>query len=491
MFRLLLEVFDNMHIPPTPFEGGVVRSVKIELSALIYSPFLKGVRGIILVGLIGSFCLSSCKKTTSPENEMGLTISDDSLLTLVQYQTFQYFWENAEPTSGMGRERTHMDDNYPADDKHIITTGGSGFGLMAILVGIERGFITREQGIERFTHIVNFLDTADRFHGVWPHWLNGETGKVKPFSKKDNGGDLVETAFLVQGLITVREYFKDGNEQEKKLAAKINELWKGVEWNWYTNKKDVLYWHWSPDYNWEMNFAIGGYNECLIAYVLAASSPTYAIKPEVYHKGWARNDSIKSDRKFYDLETVLDHYESSDEPVGPLFWAHYSYLGLDPRNLKDKYADYWKLNQNHALIHYRFCVDNPKKFNGYGENCWGLTSSYSIEGYAGHHPGNDLGVISPTAALSSFPYTPKESMQMLKYLYTPSRDSLIGTYGPYDAFSLSSKWYLPHYLAIDQGPIPVMIENHRTGLLWKLFMGAPEIQEGLKKLGFTTNSSKQ
>ncbi|MBL7845049.1 MAG: beta-glucosidase [Cyclobacteriaceae bacterium] len=428
--------------------------------------------------------LISCSASQKQE-EISSAISEDSLLTKVQYQTFQYFWDNAEPTSGLAPERTHMDGVYPQNDKHVVTTGGSGFGLMAILVGIERGFITRQQGFERFSHIVHYLDTADRFHGAWPHWLNGETGKVQPFSPKDDGGDLVESAFLIQGLLTVREYFKNGSEEEKALAAKIDKLWREVEWSWYTNGKDVLYWHWSPNHNWEMNFPVGGYNECLIMYVLAAASPTYPIIPEVYHKGWARSGAIKTDRTFYNLETVLDHYEHSDDPVGPLFWAHYSYLGLDPRNLKDQYGGYWKLNQNHALIHYRYCVDNPKGYEGYGENCWGLTSSYSIQGYAGHQPTHDLGVISPTAALSSFPYTPEESMKFLKFIYSPERDSLIGKYGPYDAFSFSSNWYLPHYLAIDQGPIPVMIENYRTGLLWKLFMGAPEVQQGLKKLGFT------
>src|SRR5690606_8580265 len=432
----------------------------------------------LFVALIG------CSVSEKKENT-STTLSDDSLLTRVQYETFQYFWDNAEPTSGLAPERTHMDNIYPQNDKHVVTTGGSGFGLMAILVGIERGFITRQQGFERFNHIVHYLDTAERFHGAWPHWLDGQTGKTKPFSPKDDGGDLVETAFLVQGLLTVREYFKDGSEEEKALAAKIDKLWREVEWSWYQNGKDVLYWHWSPKHNWEMNFPVGGYNECLIMYVLAAASPTYPISPDAYHKGWARNGEIKTNRKFYDLETVLDHYEHSDDAIGPLFWAHYSYLGLDPRNLKDQYGDYWLLNKNHALIHYRYCVDNPKGYEGYGENCWGLTSSYSMKGYAGHQPDGDLGVISPTAALSSFPYTPEESMKFLKFMYAPERDSLIGAYGPYDAFSFSSNWYLPRYLAIDQGPIPVMIENHRTGLLWKLFMGAPEVQEGLKKLGFT------
>ncbi|HMV09602.1 MAG TPA: glucoamylase family protein [Cyclobacteriaceae bacterium] len=444
-------------------------------------------RYLFLFVLIVMIC-ASCSKQPKQEMKLAaddtLAISEDSLLTLVQYQTFQYFWDNAEKTSGLGKERTHMDNIYPDHDQTVVTTGGSGFGIMAILVGIERGFITREQALERYTQIVNFLDTADRFHGAWPHWIEGTTGKVKPFGRKDNGGDLVETSFLMQGLLTVREYFKDGNEQEKALAAKINKLWREIDWTWYTHGQNVLYWHWSPEYNWEMNFPVGGYNECLITYVMAASSPTHSIKPEVYHQGWARNDSIKTDRVFYDLPTVLDHFEGNDDPVGPLFWAHYSYLGLDPRHLQDRYADYWKLNQNHALIQYRYCVDNPKGYEGYGPNCWGLTSSYSPVGYAGHSPSEDLGVISPTAALSSFPYTPKESMQFLKFIYAPSRDSLVGTYGPYDAFSFSKEWYLKRYLAIDQGPIPVMIENYRTGMLWKLFMQAPEVQEGLKKLGF-------
>ena len=415
-----------------------------------------------------------------------IALSEDSLLNKVQYQTFQYFWEGAEPTSGMARERLHMDNIYPTHGPEIITSGGSGFGLMAILVGIERGFITREAAFERFEKIVEFLEKADRFHGVWPHWWNGETGKVEPFSKKDDGGDLVETAFLAQGLLCVRQFFKDGNQEEKALADRINKLWEEIEWDWHTRGgENVLYWHWSPNYDWDMNFAVRGYNECLIMYVLAAASPTHSINPEVYHEGWAMDGKIKTDRVYLGYETVLDHYETNNSPVGPLFWAHYSYLGLDPRELFDKYADYWELNKNHALIHYKHCVENPNHYKGYGENTWGLTSSYSMKGYAGHRPDEDLGVISPTAALSSFPYTPNESMQFLKYLYQEA-DTLVGKYGPYDAFSLESNWFLPRYLAIDQGPIPVMIENYRSGFIWNLFMSSPEIEKGLHKLGFSS-----
>lgn len=409
--------------------------------------------------------------------------SQNELMDRLQRETFNYFWEGAEPVSGLARERIHMDGIYPNHHKDIITIGGSGFGLMAILVGVERGFITRDQALERFSRSIDFLAKADRFHGAWPHWLL-PNGKTTPFSKKDDGGDLVETAFLIQGLLTVKEYLDLSVPKERELADKIQQLWEAVEWDWYTKGgEDVLYWHWSPNYDWEMNFPVGGYNEALIMYVLAAASPTHAINKSVYEKGWALDGTIAKDTLYYDLQTELNHYEHDASPVGPLFWAHYSYLGLDPNGLEDKYADYQKLNTNHALIHYRHCMENPKAYNGYGKDCWGLTSSYSLKGYAGHRPDHDLGVISPTAALSSMPYTPQESMRFLKFIYTEN-DSLIGKYGPYDAFSFESEWFLPRYLAIDQGPIPVMVENYRSGLLWKLFMKNAEVQEGLKKLGF-------
>ena len=430
--------------------------------------------------------LISCNSKKPGENKAEI-ISDDSLLTLVELKTFRYFWDGAEPVSGAARERFHVDDVYPQNDKHIITSGGTGFGVMAILIGIERNFITRQQGLERLTQIVNFLEKADRFHGVWPHWMNGETGKVKPFSKKDDGGDLVETAYLIQGLLCVRQYIQNGNEEEKSLATRIDKLWKEVEWDWHRQGgKNILFWHWSPQYQWEMNFGIEGYNECLITYVLASSSPTHSVPAEVYHEGWARSGAMKNDSSHqqYGLHLDLKH-NGAQQYGGPLFWSHYSFLGLDPRNLKDRYADYWKHNVNHTLIDYKYCVENPNQYKGYGENCWGLTASYSIKGYAAHSPKEDLGVISPTGALSSFPYTPKESMNALKHFYIDLGDKILGPYGFYDAFSVHDNWYTQHYLAIDQGPAVVMIENYRSGLLWKLFMSCPEIHSGLDKLGFT------
>lgn len=442
--------------------------------------------------------LSACKQgqrsaAQKIEEKQYVTLADadTALFRQVQQQTFQYFWDGAEPTSGMGRERFHADNIYPDNDKHVVTSGGSGFGVMAILVGIERGFVRKEAGRLHLEKIVHFLETADRFHGAWPHWFNGETGKVVPFGKIDNGGDLVETSFMLQGLLCVRQYYQNGNAAEKALAARADKLWKEVEFDWYRNGKNVLYWHWSPEYGWKMNFPVHGYNECLIMYVLAASSPTHGVPAEVYHEGWAEkgkiNDVNKPDgiAKTYPYKLQMKH-QGDAWNGGPLFWAHYSYLGLDPHGLKDKYADYWKENTTQSLINYQWCVDNPKKFKGYGANNWGLTSSYSVEGYAGHAPtmDRDLGVISPTAALSSFPYIPQQSMAAMKHWYNDLKDKLWGPYGFYDSFSEQDNWWLPRYLAIDQGPIVVMMENYRTGMLWKLFMSCPEIQGGLKKLNF-------
>ena len=410
--------------------------------------------------------------------------NDDEFLDYIQKVHLGYMWDGAESNSGLAPERIHLDEIGTQSDSSIVTTGGSGFGIAGLIVGIDRGFISREEGVRRLARIVDFLGKADRYHGVWSHWIDGKTGKTKPFGKKDNGGDIVESSFLMSGLLIVREYFKDGNEAEKALAADIDSLWRDMDFQWYTKGgEDVIYWHWSPDYGWEMNFPLEGYNECLITYILAASSPTHPVSSEVYHKGWARSGDIISADKAYGLPMVLRH-NGAEVAGGPLFWAHYSWIGLDPRGLKDKYGDYWVLNRSHALANYRYCQDNPKGYKGYGPSCWGLTASYSPSGYSAHFPQNDLGVITPTAALSSFPYTPEESMAALKGFYEKG-DWIWGKYGFYDAFSEPADWTMPRYLAIDQLTITPMIENYRTGLLWSLFMGAPEIREGIRKLGFT------
>jgi len=170
---------------------------------------------------------------------------------------------------------------------------------------------------------------------------------------------------------------------------------------------------------------------------------------------------------------------------GPLFFAQYSFLGIDPRGLKDKWADYEIQVRNHSLINYTYCVTNPKKYYGYSDSCWGLTASDDASGYSAHEPNNDNGTISPTAALSSIPYTPAQSMAALHYFYYRLGDKTWKQYGFIDAFALQQPWFATSFLAIDQGPIIIMLENHRSGLLWNLMKTCPEVKAGMKKLGFT------
>ncbi len=399
-------------------------------------------------------------------------ISDDALLTKVQEHTFKYFWDYAHPVSGLARERLGSDET--------VTTGGSGFGIMTIPVGVERGFITRSEGAERMRRIVDFLGgKAQRFHGAFSHWMNGTTGAVIPFSGNDNGADLVETAFLMQGLLAASGYFDA--PQEADIRSGIDAIWRAVEWDWFTRGgQDVLYWHWSPDRDWAMNMQISGWNEGLIVYVLAASSPTHPVSASAYHKGWARQGGIRNGRSFYGVQLPL-----GSDLGGPMFFAHYSFLGLDPRGLKDSYADYWEQNTAHARINQAYCAANPKGHAGYGADCWGLTASDIKGGYTASSPTNDRGTIAPTAALASMPYTPDESLAALRTFYYVYGDRLWGEYGLYDAFCLDRAWFASSYLAIDQGPIAVMIENYRSGMLWDCFMKHPDVAAGLSALGFS------
>jgi hypothetical protein len=402
-------------------------------------------------------------------------ITDSALLTLVEQQTFKYFWDFGDPTSGMARERN--------SDLQTVTTGGSGFGVMALLVGIQRNFITRAQGLARIDTIVNFLtNKAQRYHGAFPHWMNGTTGATIPFSTQDDGADLVETSYMMQGLLTARQFFNTSDPTEVALRASINNLWNGVEWNWFRHGgQNVLYWHWSPDHDFIINQPINGWDEAMIVYALAASTPidSNRIPKVVYDNGWALNGSIKNGKSFYGLTLPL-----GPDYGGPLFFAHYSFLGINPTGLTDAYASYWTQDTAHSIINYSYCVANPQNFNGYSSSCWGLTASDEQGGYSAHSPTNDDGVISPTAAISSLPYSPTQSLNALHFFYYKLGDKIWGQYGFVDAFNLTNVWFANSYLAIDQGPQIIMIENYRSGLLWNLFMSCPEVKTGMKSLGF-------
>src|SRR5438105_6663421 len=401
-------------------------------------------------------------------------ISDDALLTLIQQQTFKYFWDFGHPVSGMARERNTSGET--------VTTGGTGFGIMAIPVGVNRNFITRAEGLARAQKIVSFLkSTAPKFHGAFSHWMNGTTGAVVPFATKDDGADLVETSYIMMGLLSVRQFFNGADAAETTLRNDINNRWMAVEWDWFRqNGKNVLYWNWSPNYGFAVNVPIQGWNETLITCVLAASSSTHAIPKAVYDSGFARGGAMRNGNSYYGYTLPLG------EPFGgPLFFEHYSFLGINPNGLTDAYANYQSQTLNHTKINYEYCKANPKQYFGYSDSCWGLTASDIENGYTASSPTNDVGVIAPTAAISSIPYTPTESLKALKFFYYVLGDKLWGEYGFTDAFSLHNVWFASSYLAIDEGPMIGMIENYRTGLLWSLFTSCPEVKAGLSALGFT------
>ncbi|MGB2864216.1 MAG: glucoamylase family protein [Sedimentisphaerales bacterium] len=420
---------------------------------------------------------------SGPSNIVSATsyaMTDEQLLTSVQEAVFRYFWDYGHPVSGLAREGYKL--GHSTD---TCTSGGTGMSLMTICVGAEREFVTRAQAAGRVLQILNFLDEdATRFHGAWSHWINGATGETKPFGEYDNGGDLVETAYMVQGMLTVRQYFDDPNDPvETEIRSRATGMWEQVEWDWYLQHPDsqVLYWHFSPDYEWHMNHAVRGYNECMITYLLAIASPTHPIPASCYYNGWAGSPGYANGNTYYDYTQPV-----GPEKGGPLFFTHYSHLGFDPRNKSDKYCNYFDNSRNISLINRAYCIENPRGHTGYSDLVWGLTASFNPWGYSAHSPTSDNGTIAPTAALSAMPYVPDESIATLKEFYYTFGEDLWGPFGFFDAFNLSQNWFAPGYVAIDQGPIVVMIENYRTQLCWNLFMANPEIQPMLDAIGWTS-----
>ena len=427
---------------------------------------------MMIVALFGPGCTSGRKAQM---------LSDDALLDTIERTTSLYFTDFINPNNGLARERANWD--YYGD---IVTTGGTGFGMMAIVAAAERQYIPREQAVAQLDNITRFLDRVERFHGAWAHWYASETEQVYPFSPYDDGGDLVETAFLTEGLLVVRQWLQNSEvEAEREVAQRADKLWKEIEWDWYTQGTDSLYWHWSKNHGWKMNHRIKGFDECFITYVLAAASPTHPIERKVYEACYKNSPYYYNGKAYYGIKLSLGM-----EYGGPLFFTHYSWLGLNPHGLTDGEVNYFERNRAHALIHYNYALENPKGHAEYGANLWGFTSSDDpLVGYCSHHPGtpDENGTVSPTAAVASIVYTPEQSMAVIRHLYEDLGERVFGRYGFYDAYNPSlapEKQVVPHYLAIDQGPIVVMIENYRSGLIWNLFMQAPEVQTGLERLGF-------
>lgn len=431
-------------------------------------------------------------------------LSDDELLETIQRQTFRFFWYGAHPISGMALERSdtvlaeHYWDyiNEAWDQPNFSKTkfgpdacavGGTGFGIMSTIVAVERKWIDREEAVDRLIRIADFLMNSDCYHGIYPHFMDGRTGKTIKFDRLDDGADLVETSYLLMGFLCAREYFTLDTPKEIYLRNRITTMWNVANWNWHTNGQNKLFWHWSPNNGFDMNFPIWGWNECLITYIMSASSPYHSISKSVYEGTWTGSLGFKNGKEYYGIKLPLGNYDFG----GPLFFEQYTFQGIDPNGLVDSLGNnYLEQCVNHTLINRAYCIDNPKEYKGYSEKCWGLTAGDSYKGYVAHAPDVDLGVIQPTAAISSLPFTPKESMEAIRHFYYDLGDKIWSDFGFVDGFSIHHNWYAKSHIAIDQGSIIVMIENYRTGLLWKLFMQIPDIQNGLKKLGFKSKWMK-
>jgi hypothetical protein len=410
-------------------------------------------------------------------------LPEEALLDEVQRSTFRFFWEGAHPASHLAPDRlTRSHSEGAAVPAGPMAVGGTGFSIMAHLVAVERGWVSREAALARLSALIELLWRAPCYHGAWPHFMDGDSGATIPFSRKDDGGDLVETSYLCMGLLCARQYFDGAATEERRLRERITVLWEEVEWSWYTRGgRTVLFWHWSPNNGWALEHEIRGWNECLITYVLAAAAPRYPVEPLVYHRGFAAGRAYLNGRRYHGIELPL-----GPGGGGPLFFAHYSFCGLDPRELRDAYADYWEQNVHHVEINRAHCIANPHRNKGYGPDCWGLTACDGPDGYSAHDPEHDSGTIAPTAALSSWPYAPGAALLTLRHLLTAHGGRIWTRWGFVDAFCEARDWWADSYLAIDQGPIIVMIENHRSALLWRLFMSVPEVQAGLSRLGFTS-----
>ena len=402
-------------------------------------------------------------------------ITDEALLDTIQKATFRYFWLYSNETSGLVPDRNTANKNYCA-------IGATGFGIMTVPAAIERKFISREQGLARVQKIVNFLKgTISQFKGVFPHYVNGTTGAVIADGQLD-GYDVVETSFLLMGLLTARQYFDSNLAAEVQLRNDITAIYQNVDWQYFTNGQNALFWSWNPTGGWGIK--LRGWNETLISYILAASSSTHSIDKTVYEQGFAAAGAIKDGRTYYEYTLPLG---SAGDSGGSLYLSQFSFLGIDPRGLNDTYANYETQTKNHALINHAYCKANPLNYYAYSDSCWGLTAGATKDGYKQMQPTNDLGYILPSASVASLPYAPEESMKAIKYFYYKLGDIVWTEYGFTDSFSLSNYpyWVSLEVFGYDQMNMFVAIENYRSGLIWKLFTGSPEVKTGMKKLGFS------
>lgn len=428
----------------------------------------------LLSGLIFLAGYTNC--ITQLDKEEKRFQKDREIFEETHKASFMYFWELGHPVSGLTPRKSLANKRYD------IGVGASGFGIQAVIVGVHRGWVSREEVLDRLLKITKFLEnTAVRFHGVFPHLLHGETGEIIVFGGQD-GADIQETSNLMMGLLMARTYFDRDTPKEVQLRNEINKLWEAVDYRVH-EYQDALWWNHSDsqEENNGLKLLMKGYTESMTSYVLALGHPTHGIQTSSY-KGYVEGKNFVNGKEYYGY--TLDVGKPTG---GPLYLAQTPFLALDPRDMQDQYTYYWSRSIAHSLINYAYCVDYAPAEYKYSEGDWGLTASQVPSEDGGYNnmagPKKDTGTIAPSAALGVFPYVPYQSMMALRNFYENHKEGLWAEYGFKDSYSMYRDWYSDRYLGLDQGRTVIMMENYRSGLFWELSKKVPELQVAKEKMG--------
>lgn len=431
----------------------------------------------------------ACGPTTSPD-------SDKEFLDSLSQQTFNWFWEKAGPENGQ------VPDRWPT--KAFSSIAATGFGLASYIVGVEEGYITRDQASARVLLTLRFLDQLPKgdsvagvagYRGFFYHFLDQNTG----LRYQQVELSTIDTGLLMAGILSSQSYFDQNTTVETEIRALADRLYQAVEWDWAMNNKDVMSMGWHPERGF-LDATWRGYNEANILYILGLGSPTHPLKAESW-KAWTRTYQWDT----YQGQEFLN--------FGPLFGHQYSHMFIDFRGIQDEYMrskgiDYFENSRRATLANRQYCITNPAGYVGYEANVWGLTAcdgpgndgkdnpNIAYQGYNARGTSRfylqDDGTIAPTAAGGSIPFAPEVCIPALKAMKEKYGKDIYGTYGFKDAFNLSISyedgrkgWFDPDYLGIDQGPIVIQIANYRSETIWKVLKKNQYILAGLKKAGFT------
>jgi hypothetical protein len=433
---------------------------------------------------------------SQPAKQWEITTKQEAFLDNLEHDTFNFFWKTTDPQTGL------TPDRFP--DSEFSSVAGIGFALTAYVVGVKRGYVTRAQAAERTLTTLNFLLQAPQgsqetgqagYKGFFYHFLDMKDGNRYENSELST----IDTALLMAGVLTSQSYFVKDKDVERKIRDDAETLYGRVDWTWAYSRehKPLISLGWFPETGF-MSYDWSGYNEAMILYILALASPKHPIESNAWDK-WTSTYQWKT---FYGYSYVN---------FGPLFGHQYSHIWIDFRGIQDKYMrskgiDYFENSRRATYADRAYCMDNPEKWHGYSDMMWGLTASdgpnpgkiprngfhnYWARGSSAEYRRDD-GTLAPTAAGGSVAFAPAISVPTLAYLRTELGDKLYGEYGFRDAFNLSypgaSKsspgWFAKDYLAIDEGPILLMIENYRTALIWNLMKRNKHIKDGLHIAGF-------